>query len=87
MPRPNPALLPSPALFDGTTVAKASLAYPPPTPSGRPARRSAGRTQDAHQRSWMTAGSERIPCNYRSGRYWARTSDLRLVETALSQLS
>jgi hypothetical protein len=25
--------------------------------------------------------------NRRDGRYWARTSDLRLVETALSQLS
>ena len=25
--------------------------------------------------------SGRIPSNYRSGRYWARTSDLRLVET------
>ena len=24
---------------------------------------------------------------FRSGRYWARTSDLRLVEAALSQLS
>ena len=32
-------------------------------------------------------GSRRIPSDYRSGRYWARTSDLRLVEAALSQLS
>jgi hypothetical protein len=32
-------------------------------------------------------GSKRIACNERSGRYWARTSDLRLVEAALSQLS
>ena len=47
---------------------------------------SGGRTQDAPRKSSMT-GSRRIPCNYRSGRCWARTSDLRLVETALSQLS
>ncbi len=43
-------------------------------------------TQDAPSKLAMT-GSRRIPCSYRSGRCWARTSDLRLVEAALSQLS
>ncbi len=28
-----------------------------------------------------------IACKRRNGRYWARTSDLQLVELALSQLS
>lgn len=42
--------------------------------------------RDRFAKSFVT-GRRRIPCNYRSGRYWARTSDLRLVEAALSQLS
>ena len=32
-------------------------------------------------------GETRAPRGFRDGRYWARTSDLRLVEAALSQLS
>ena len=38
----------------------------------------------------LDAGQTRNPCKslgFRDGRYWARTSDLRLVEAALSQLS
>jgi hypothetical protein len=34
-----------------------------------------------------TKAVEETACKKASGRCWARTSDLRLVETALSQLS
>ena len=52
---------------------------PQPRPSGTLARKSAGRTQDAHPERSMT-GTCRIPSNWAYGRCWARTSDLRLVE-------
>jgi hypothetical protein len=65
---------------------KPSPASPRLRPFGRPARKSAGRTEDAYFGSSMT-GSGRIPCKCCDGRCWARTSDLRLVEAALSQLS
>ncbi len=49
-------------------------------PLGTPARKPRGRAEDAHLRPSMT-GIAGIPCTCRSGRCWARTSDLRLVET------
>ena len=41
----------------------------------------------AHSPDDGTNSTPGIPCKQRYGRCWARTSDLRLVETALSQLS
>jgi hypothetical protein len=76
----TPVRRPLPTKYPSTPVDDA------PRPFGRPARKSAGRTQDARPKSSMT-GSRRIPSAYGNGRCWARTSDLRLVEAALSQLS
>ena len=53
----------------------------------RQAREEVWGTHSGRTRKSSMTGSSRIPCSYRSGRCWARTSDLRLVEAALSQLS
>jgi hypothetical protein len=62
----------------------------PRVPAGeaiRQAREEVCGTHSGRTHKFSMTGSRRIPCNYRNGRYWARTSDLRLVEAALSQLS
>jgi hypothetical protein len=45
------------------------------------------RAQSVHTRNLRRDRNAANPRGYCDGRYWARTSDLRLVEAALSQLS
>ncbi len=59
----------------------------PRIPAAETIRQAHGEVGGTHSATCRGPEVGRIPCNYRSGRYWARTSDLRLVEAALSQLS
>ncbi len=53
----------------------------------RQARAEVSGTHSGRTPKRNAAPGRRILSNYGYGRYWARTSDLRLVEAALSQLS